>query len=228
VGGRPVAFRSVAAALLALWLWSLVAISGAAGGVSASSAGASHAASSAGASGTGPFAAVDTSGPFAAAASCLPPADLGVAIASGEVVLVGIVDRVENNGRWATVRVEERWYGAAAVGASVLVRGGPEPGTATSTDRTFAVGGRYLFVTTAGNGHLVDNLCTVTQPWSAELARHRPRGVEPIADRPPAEPAFALPPELVPVIALFGALIVVIVAYRVILVARRRPPDWMR
>lgn len=220
MGGRPVAFRSVAAALLALWLWSLVAISGAVGGVSASSAGSS---------GAWPVAAADTAGPFAAAAaSCLPPADLGLAIASGEVVVVGIVDRLENNGRWATVRVEERWYGAGAVGGTVLVRGGPEPGTATSSDRTFTSGARYLFVTTSGNGYLTDNQCTVTRPWSAELSRYRPRGVEPVADRPPAEPAFALPPELVPVIALFTALIVVIVAYRVILVARRRPPDWMR
>lgn len=200
MGARPVVLRFVAAAALALWLGASLPVIGVVGGASAA----------------------------AAAAACLPPADLGVAIASGEVVLVGVVDAVENNGRWATVRVEERWHGAEAVGGTVRVRGGPEPGTATSSDRTFAAGVRYLFVAGAGNGFLVDNLCTVTQPWSPDLAQYRPRGVDPVADRPPAAPAFSLPPDLVPVIALFAALAVAVAAYRVILVSRRRPPDWMR
>lgn len=217
MGDRPVAFRSVAAALLALWLGASLAATVGVGSAFAGAFAVSAAASPSG----GAFA-------VSAAAACLPPADLGIAIASGEVVIVGIADRVENSGRWATVRVEERWYGAGSVGEAVAVHGGPEPGTATSADRTFEAGGRYLFVTTAANGFLVDNLCTVTQPWSAELARYRPRGVEPVADRPPSDPAFALPPELVPVIALFAALIVAVIAYGVILVARRRPPDWMR
>lgn len=173
-------------------------------------------------------AAVPGGAPVARAVVCLPPDDLGLAIASGQVVIVGIVERAENQGRWATVRVEERWYGADGVRDTVQVRGGPEPGTATSADRSFVAGQRYLFVARGGAGVLEDNLCTPTRPWTADLAQYRPLGVDPVADRPPVEPIVDVPPDLLPIVGLFGALFVAVIAYWLVLRARRRPPDWMR
>jgi hypothetical protein len=162
------------------------------------------------------------------AASCAPVGDLSVAIPSGEVVVVGTVIRLENANRWALVRVEERWYGAAQVPDEVWVRGGPEAGAATGNDRTYVLD-RYLFVTSPEAGYLADNACTATAAWTRELAQYRPRGVEPVADlEPVAEAGGSLPPALIPVIGLAALLVIVIVSYRVILVARRRPPDWMR
>lgn len=186
----------------------------------------------AGLAGLAAFAGLNAAAPGVApvvrAASCLPPEDLGLAIASGEVVIVGVVERAENQGRWATVRVEERWYGADGVRDTVQVRGGPEPGTATSADRSFVPGQRYLFVARAGAGVLEDNLCTPTRPWDPDLAQYRPRGVDPVADRPPVEPIVNVPPDALPLAGLFGALLVAVVAYWLVLRARRRPPDWMR
>jgi hypothetical protein len=164
----------------------------------------------------------------ARAVVCPPPEDLGLAIASGQVVIVGTVERAENQGRWATVRVEERWYGASGVPDTVQVRGGPEPGTATSADRSFVTGQRYLFVARAGAGVLEDNLCTPTRPWTDDLAQYRPRGVDPVADRPPVVPIVDVPPDVLPILGLFGALFVAVIAYWLVLRARRRPPDWMR
>ena len=78
------------------------------------------------------------------------------AVLFGDVVFVGTVLRTENEGRWPTVRVEERWKGAAGLADTVVVRGGPEPGTATATDRTY-LPGRYLFVVRNENGVLADD-----------------------------------------------------------------------
>ena len=68
----------------------------------------------------------------AACPTALQPAE--DAVLFGDVVFVGTVLRTENEGRWPTVRVEERWKGAAGLADTVVVRGGPERGTATAAN----------------------------------------------------------------------------------------------
>lgn len=163
-----------------------------------------------------------------AAASCATSPSIDEAVLRGEVVFVGTVLTTENDGRWATVKVEERWSGARALGDAVQVRGGPEAGTATSVDRTYQAG-RYLFVVRNGPGYLEDDQCTATTIWVADLARLRPPGVTPdplvvsgaIVTDPTLEP-------ILPAVALVAALVIAVIAYILILRARRRPPDWMR
>ena len=150
------------------------------------------------------------------------------AVLFGDVVFVGTVLRSENEGRWPTVRVEERWKGAAGLADTVRVRGGPEPGTATATDRTY-LPGRYLFVVRNENGVLADDGCSGTQAWTDELVRLRPAGVTPAATELPTDPLGSInPADLAAVAGLLFALLVAIVAYLYVLRARRRPPDWIR
>jgi hypothetical protein len=167
--------------------------------------------------------------PAVVRASCVPPPPLDEAILSGEVVFVGTVTGLESEDRWATVVVEERWNGAGDLPGTVQVRGGPEPGAATSLDRTYADGTRYLFFTTRGTGFLEDNACSSTQPWTDELAQHRPPGVSPAPAVEAGEPVGGLDTgDVVVVAGLVLALLVAIVAYLLILRARQRPPDWIR
>jgi hypothetical protein len=150
------------------------------------------------------------------------------AVLFGDVVFVGTVLRTENEGRWPTVRVEERWKGAAGLAETVLVRGGPEPGTATATDRTY-LPGRYLFVVRNESGVLADDGCSGTQAWIEELASLRPAGITPAATELPTDPLGSInPSELAALAGLLFALLVAIVAYLYVLRARRRPPDWIR
>jgi hypothetical protein len=150
------------------------------------------------------------------------------AVLFGDVVFVGTVLRSENEGRWPTVRVEERWKGAASLADTVVVRGGPEPGTATATDRTY-LPGRYLFVVRNENGVLADDGCSGTQAWTDELAPLRPAGVMPAAVELPTDPLGSINPgTLAAVAGLLVALLIAIVAYLYVLRARRRPPDWIR
>jgi hypothetical protein len=167
--------------------------------------------------------------PPPALASCagvpLPPDE---AVFFGDVVFVGTVLRTENEGRWATVRVEERWKGSADLAETIVVRGGPGPGTATSVDRTYAPG-RYLFIVERAAGEVRDSACGSTQPWTDELAALRPPTVSPAAAELPTDPLGAIEPGTIALVAaLAGALLIAVVAYLWVLRARRRPPDWMR
>lgn len=165
--------------------------------------------------------------PEAALGACVPmPVEDGVVL--GEVVFVGTVVRLENGDRWATVRVEERWRGARDLATDVQVRGGPEPGFATADDRVFARQ-RYLFVARNGPGYLEDDGCSATTPWTPELARFRPPDVSPAPDvvAEVRVTVFDLD-TAIPLVALLGALVVAVLAYILILRARRRPPDWIR
>jgi hypothetical protein len=167
-------------------------------------------------------------GVVAVTARCaaLPPVDEAVLL--GEVVFVGTVLRVDNQARWATVRVEERWRGARGLADTVEVRGGPGPGTATSVDRVFGLN-RYLFVVTRGPDYLSDNGCTATTVWTNDLARLRPIDVSPAPDVVANVEVTELNLDtFMPLVALALALIVAVIAYLVILRARRRPPDWIR
>ena len=150
------------------------------------------------------------------------------AVLFGDVVFVGTVLRSENEGRWPTVRVEERWKGASGLADTIVVRGGPEPGTATATDRTY-LPGRYLFVVRNENGVLADDGCSGTQAWTDDLVPLRPAGVTPAATELPTDPLGSINPgDLAAVAGLLFALLVAIVAYLYVLRARRRPPDWIR
>ncbi len=163
-------------------------------------------------------------------ASCAAaPAPVDEAVLLGDVVFVGTVLRTDNQGRWATVRVEERWKGSRDLADTVEVRGGPEPGAATSVDRTYS-SGRYLFIVEPGvGGLLADSACTGTQPWTDALAAFRPAGVPPAAVALPTDPLGSLDPVTIAVIAGLGvALLTAIVAYLWVLRSRRRPPDWIR
>ena len=164
--------------------------------------------------------------PVAADCAALPPIDEAVLL--GEVVFVGTVLRLDNQARWATVRVEERWQGARDLGNTVEVRGGPEPGTATSVDRVFGLG-RYLFVVTRGPDYLSDNACSATTAWTGDLARLRPADVPAAPDVVANTTVTEIDLDaFMPVVVLALALIIAVIAYLVILRARRRPPDWMR
>lgn len=166
--------------------------------------------------------------PPVALASCAASPSLADAVLFGDVVIVGSVVALENDDRWATVQVEERWRGARDVPDTIEVHGGPGADASTSVDRTFQAT-RYLFVLTAGDGYYVDNICTATRPWTPDLAAYRPAGVSPAADVVAGTQVTAIDPGAIALVAaLLLALLIAIVAYIVILRARRRPPDWMR
>jgi hypothetical protein len=120
--------------------------------------------------------------PAAVAADCMEPPPLEQAVAEGQSVFVGTVVGLENEARWATVRVEDVWRGPD-LPAVVGVRGGEEPGTFTSLDRTYRQGATYLFVVMVEQGaaapRLVDNSCTPTSEWREELAALRPGTARP-------------------------------------------------
>lgn len=163
-----------------------------------------------------------------ASASCATTPSIDDAVLLGDVVFVGTVLRTDNLGRWASVRVEERWRGARDLPDTVEVHGGPEPGTSTAIDRTYTPG-RYLFVVSNGPGYLEDNICTATTSWTAALASLRPIDVSPAPDVVSGTAVSELDMDRVlPVAALGVALLIAVVAYVVIVRARRRPPDWFR
>jgi hypothetical protein len=124
----------------------------------------------------------------AASASCAPLPPLTEALAAADVVFVGTVTGLEYDRRTATFDVEEVWKGE--VGGSVLVNGGPPLeeleraereglGIATSVDRTFELGVRYLVVPREASGDVLsDDSCSATQPYASNLDRFRPAGTE--------------------------------------------------
>ncbi len=164
----------------------------------------------------------------AVAASCASTPSLEDAVLLGDVVIVGSVVGLENDDRWATVRVEERWHGGRDLPDTIAVHGGPGAGASTTTDRTYQQT-RYLFVLTRGSGYFVDDACTATRVWTPDLAAYRPAGVSPNAEVVAGTRVTVIDPSSIALVAaLLLALLVAIVAYIVILRARGRPPDWVR
>jgi hypothetical protein len=167
--------------------------------------------------------------PQIALADCASPEPLGQALQHAGIVVVGTVVELENDGRWAFFRVEERWRGPTSVDGVIQVRGGPGPGEATAIDRSYT-GGRYLLFLTEGASVYLDNACSLTRRWTEDLTEYRPGGVVPALS---AEPAVVVDGpsatvNVVPVAALGFFLAITLVSYAVILRGRRRPPDWMR
>jgi hypothetical protein len=157
--------------------------------------------------------------PGTATASCVILPSLAESIRAAEVVIVGTVTATENRDRWASIAVEEIWKGPD-LPPNVIVRGGPAGDTASSVDRTFDAGVRYLFlVSLDGQGGLADNACSQTTPWDDGLAASRPadaRAPSAIDDTAGAgDPADLIVPALV-------ALLVAAVLLGIGLLARGR------
>jgi hypothetical protein len=125
----------------------------------------------------------------AAEASCVQPPPVSQSVAEADVAFVGTVVALDHDGRTATFRVEDVWKGA--VPETVVVHGGPGiatieeaarqgRGVATSVDRTYTAGTRYLMLPSGkAKGVFLDNSCTNTQPYTAGLADLRPAGAHP-------------------------------------------------
>jgi hypothetical protein len=153
-------------------------------------------------------------------ASCAMPVPIEQAIREADSVFVGTVTGLSNSDRWAIVAVQEVWAGPE-LGPVVEVRGGPEGNTATSVDRSYTRGTRYLFLTYVSDGSLSDNACSSTTEWQPALTNLRPSNARPpmSAVEPetgaPFDPASLLLP---------GALIVGagVFVFGGILVLRRR------
>jgi hypothetical protein len=123
-----------------------------------------------------------------AKASCAPSPPLRQAIAHADV-FVGTVVALEHEGRTATFRVEDVWKGQ--VHETVIVHAGPGidaieaaerngEGVASSADRTYGTGTRYLVVSEGRSGEVLrDSICSSTQPYKDELAALRPATAHP-------------------------------------------------
>ena len=134
--------------------------------------------------------------PGAARASCVAPPPVDQAVAEGDVVMVGTVTATRSRDRIATIRVEEVWKGR--VDGEVEVHGGPaSENSATSVDRTWTVGGRYLVFArepaargdpATFGGRYEDNACSNTQPYTPALDVHRPDGATTVDTGAPGTP----------------------------------------
>ncbi|MHB8487574.1 MAG: hypothetical protein ACYDC4_00055 [Candidatus Dormibacteria bacterium] len=153
---------------------------------------------------------------------------LATAISGAPAVFVGTVISVDHAGRVASVRVQDVWKGR--VSADVQVVGTPDlNAAATTVDRYYSVGQKYLFIPFGGGGnHFQDNNCTLTQAYTAGLASFRPSD----AVGPPQAavgPGAAAPPPVSetpswPFVAAGGGLIVLILVMLFAIAQRRRQP----
>jgi hypothetical protein len=125
-------------------------------------------------------------------ADCQMPPAIEEAVETADIVFVGTVTQTSNRNSWASVEVEEVWKGPDQP-AAVVVKGGPGGNSATSVDRAFEPGLRYVFFPyvdpTLG---LADNSCTSTTQWSTELEALRPADFRQPIGAAPAEPGFDL------------------------------------
>lgn len=121
----------------------------------------------------------------------MQPPPIEMAMDSADIVFVGTVTATDMGATWATVQVEEIWKGPDQPSV-VLVKGGPGPGAATSIDRTFQLGVKYLFFPNVDGAAFGDNACTSTTPWSDGLQALRPAGARGPVGVAPSEPGFDL------------------------------------
>lgn len=150
--------------------------------------------------------------------SCAQPLPIAEALKSAEIVFVGTVVQVSEGNRWANVQVEEVWKGPDRP-QNVLVRGGPAGNAATSVDRSFEVGVKYIFfpyvAVDAGEGPagsvtdggvpaggvpenaLTDNSCTNTTAFTDEHKALRPDDARKPIGAAPSEAAGFDPMTLV-------------------------------
>jgi hypothetical protein len=162
------------------------------------------------------------------AADCAGPATIQDAQRTGDILFVGSVVRLENDNRWIKVLVEERWQNADGVPDTVDIRGGPEAGISSSTQRAYTQG-RYLFDVTNFGPFYQDTSCSATTLWTDDLARYRPSNVAQAPNSSSGSPLDAIgSSDLALAAVLVLALLIAVVAYILILRRRKRPPDWMR
>jgi hypothetical protein len=122
-------------------------------------------------------------------ADCMMPPPIAEAVKSADMVFLGTVTSTANRNSWATVEIEEVWVGPD-MPAEVLIKGGPAGNAATSVDRSFEAGMKYLFFPYIDEGGevrpgelpelasgLADNSCTPTTQWSVDLEALRPADV---------------------------------------------------
>lgn len=119
-------------------------------------------------------------------ADCAQPIPVEEAIHKADSVFVGTVTSLSNGDRWATVAVTEVWAGPS-LAPVVEVRGGPAGNSATSVDRSFIGGAKYLFAAYIADGALTDNACSSTQEWDPAFANLRPATARPPAAAPEPE-----------------------------------------
>lgn len=121
-----------------------------------------------------------------AQASCVAPPSIREQVASAGLVFVGTVLSTSDGDRVARVRVESIWRGPE-VPTYIEVRGSPiAGGGASSIDRTYSAGTRYLFVLYSADQPLQGSNCSGTQVYSSEVAALAPAGA-----RSPAPPTAA-------------------------------------
>lgn len=158
--------------------------------------------------------------PPTALASCMEPPPLEQHVAMGEAVFVGVVRQVTNQGRTAVVDVQEVWAGPD-LPAVVTIRGGPDdPTMATSADRNFEPGLRYLFAVSVSDGQLQDSSCSATQAWHDELDQYRPTDVR---SPEPVEGAAGTGMVSVPTAVIVASVTAAMVLAVSVLLFRRRP-----
>lgn len=165
-----------------------------------------------------------------AGASCFRVPDVEADLASTDLVFVGSVTHLANENRWATFRVEEVWKGDPG-GDRVEVRAGPggRPGApaASSNDRTYVAGQRYLVFASDlssrpeaaidfGEGaRWVDGACSATRLYESSLDRFRP------ADAHLASSETTSRGSLVPAVVVAAALTLPAAAVAAIALRRR-------
>lgn len=117
----------------------------------------------------------------AASASCAAfGGTLKKRLTTYDTVFVGTVTDTESAGRLATVKAESVWRGDVAPKVTV-VGGELAAGVASSVDRSYEAGVRYLFTPSGfSQGRYRDNACTDTQEWTRKVERLRPRGATPV------------------------------------------------
>ncbi|HEX5589487.1 MAG TPA: hypothetical protein VFX65_04255 [Candidatus Limnocylindrales bacterium] len=160
--------------------------------------------------------------PASALADCQMAPPFEEAAKTAEIVFVGTVTGLANEGRVATVQVDEVWRGGE-MPAEVTVFGGTDPAGPMEDDRTFEASVRYVFFPFVAEGRMVDNICTATTPWIEDFAALRPAGAQTPA--PSAAPAAAGPLAAIADLALpiLTALLIGGAALAVaIIVGRRR------
>lgn len=160
-------------------------------------------------------------------ASCVAAPSVAQAIKDADLVFVGLVTSTRSRDRVAFVRVEDRWKGTSE--PRVDVYGGPAAGNAaTSEDRTYHSGQRYLFFVQeparhgrhgAFAGRYQDNGCSATRPYTVDLAAFRPSTAVVIASPEVTQPQSSTASWRWP--AAIGATAIVAVAAAVLLFRRR-------
>ncbi len=100
---------------------------------------------------------------------------LGDRLAASQVVFAGTVMYTSDQDRVARVKVESIWRGPV-LPAYVDLHGSPVSGpfTASSVDRHYQSGARYLFVPVNASPPFDDNSCSLTQLYTSDLNAYAP------------------------------------------------------